>query len=62
MYSCDKLKKSYDDIIEQRSQLINFNSIIGNRVNLLNNIYKDLLSKNLRKILQVLILYIFKVN
>ena len=46
MYSSDKLKQAYDDIIEQRNQLINFNSIIENKVNNLNNIYKELLNKN----------------
>jgi len=46
MYSSDKLKQAYDDIIEQRNQLINFNSIIENKVNNLNSIYKELLNKN----------------
>lgn len=46
MYSSDKLKQVYDDIIEQRNQLLNFNSIIENKVINLNNIYKELLIKN----------------
>lgn len=46
MYSSDKLKQAYDDIIEQRSQLINFNTIIENKVINLNDIYKKLLNKN----------------